>query len=184
MKKKPTLHATTVLAVRHNDQVVIGADGQATMGDCVVKQKVIKLRDFSDGKVVVGFAGATADAFTLLERLEEKLATYNGALTRAALELAKDWRMDRYLRRLEAMIIAASQQELLLLSGVGDVIEPEENVVAIGSGGMYALAAARALQRQRSLKLTAEEIVRQSLGVAADICVYTNHNINVKCVKN
>ena len=170
------LRATTVLAVRKKGEVAIGADGQATLGDCVAKQHVRKLRLLYDSRILVGFAGATADAFALLERLEEKLNSYSGNLMRSALELAKDWRTDRYLRRLEAMIITADKDQLLVISGEGDVIEPEEGIAAIGSGGMYAQAAARAL-RKHAPKLSAEQIVKESLHIAADICIYTNHNI-------
>ena len=177
----PPLHATTVLAVRKGKQVTIGADGQATMGDCIAKQHVRKLRRLYDDRILVGFAGATADAFALLERLEEKLNGYSGNLMRASLELAKDWRTDRYLRRLEAMIITADTTSMLMITGEGDVIEPEEEIVAIGSGGMYALSAARALRAHTSLG--AKEIVKKSLGIAADICVYTNHNITLETLE-
>ena len=170
------LQATTVLAVRKEREIAIGADGQATLGDCVAKQHVRKLRRLYDSRILVGFAGATADAFALLERLEEKLNSYSGNLMRSALELAKDWRTDRYLRRLEAMIITADKKQLLIISGAGDVIEPEEDIAAIGSGGMYAQAAAHALKKHAP-KLSAEQIVKESLRIAADICIYTNHNI-------
>ena len=172
-----SIHATTVLAARKGKQVAIGADGQATMGDCVAKQKVRKLRRLYDDSILVGFAGATADAFALLERLEEKLNSYGGNLMRSSLELAKDWRTDRYLRRLEAMIITADKNHLLMITGEGDVIEAEEDIVAIGSGGMYALAAARALKAKTSL--SAVQIVKESLTIAADICIYTNHNLTI-----
>ena len=175
---KPEMHATTVLVVRKDKQIAMGADGQATMGDCVTKRGVRKLRRLYDDKILVGFAGATADAFTLLERLEEKLNSYGGNLMRSAMELAKDWRTDRYLRRLEAMMLTADQDTMLMLSGEGDVIEPEDNVAAIGSGGMYAQAAALAFLKQGD-KLSAKEIVEQSLHIAADICIYTNHNLSL-----
>jgi ATP-dependent HslUV protease subunit HslV len=175
------IHSTTVLAVLHNNQVAIGADGQATMGNYVAKSNVKKIRKLMDGKIVTGFAGSTADAFTLLERFEEKLSAYGGNMKRAAIELAKDWRTDRYLRRLESMLIAASKDELLILSGTGDVLEPDNNVAAIGSGAMYAQAAALALKKHAP-HLTAEEIVRESLNIAADICIYTNHNLVVEKV--
>jgi ATP-dependent HslUV protease subunit HslV len=175
------IHSTTVLAVLHNNQVAIGADGQATMGNYVAKSNVKKIRKLLDGKIVTGFAGSTADAFTLLERFEEKLSTYGGNMKRAAIELAKDWRTDRYLRRLESMLITASKDELLILSGTGDVLEPDNNVAAIGSGAMYAQAAALALKKHAP-QLTAEEIVRESLNIAADICIYTNHNLVVEKV--
>jgi ATP-dependent HslUV protease subunit HslV len=175
------IHSTTVLAVLHNNQVAIGADGQATMGNYVAKSNVKKIRKLLDGKIVTGFAGSTADAFTLLERFEEKLSAYGGNMKRAAIELAKDWRTDRYLRRLESMLITASKDELLILSGTGDVLEPDNNVAAIGSGAMYAQAAALALKKHAP-HLTAEEIVRESLNIAADICIYTNHNLVVEKV--
>lgn len=175
------IHSTTVLAVIHNNQVAIGADGQATMGNYVAKSNVKKIRKLLDGKIVTGFAGSTADAFTLLERFEEKLSAYGGNMKRAAIELAKDWRTDRYLRRLESMLITASKDELLILSGTGDVLEPDNNVAAIGSGAMYAQAAALALKKHAP-HLTAEEIVRESLNIAADICIYTNHNLVVEKV--
>jgi len=173
------IHATTILAVQHNGQVAIGGDGQATMGNYVAKSTVRKIRKLQDGKVLTGFAGSTADAFTLLERFEEKLSAYGGNMKRGAIELAKDWRMDRYLRRLEAMLIAVSKDEILLLSGNGDVIEPDHQVCAIGSGAMYAQAAALALKKHAP-HLTAEEMVRESLNIAADICIYTNHNLVIE----
>jgi ATP-dependent HslUV protease subunit HslV len=179
--KMTKIHSTTVLAVLHNNQVAIGADGQATMGNYVAKSNVKKIRKLMDGKIVTGFAGSTADAFTLLERFEEKLSAYGGNMKRAAIELAKDWRTDRYLRRLESMLITASKDELLILSGTGDVLEPDNNVAAIGSGAMYAQAAALALKKHAP-HLTAEEIVRESLNIAADICIYTNHNLVVEKV--
>ena len=173
------IRSTTVLAVKHNGQVAIGADGQATMGNYVAKSNVKKIRKLQDGKVITGFAGSTADAFTLLDRFEEKLNSYGGNMKRAAIELAKDWRMDRYLRRLEAMLIAANKEEVLILSGTGDVLEPDNEVAAIGSGAMYAQSAAIALKKHAP-HLSAEEIVRESLNIAADICIYTNHNLIVE----
>lgn len=173
------IRSTTVLAVLHNGQVAIGADGQATMGTYVAKSNVKKIRKLLDGKIVTGFAGSTADAFTLLERFEEKLSAYGGNMKRAAIELAKDWRTDRYLRRLESMLITASKEEILILSGTGDVLEPDNNVAAIGSGAMYAQSAALALKKHAP-HLTAEEIVRESLNIAADICIYTNHNLVIE----
>ncbi len=170
------IHATTVLAVKHKGKVAIAADGQATMNNTVAKSNVKKLRILQDGKILTGFAGSTADAFTLLERFDEKLGSYSGNLKRAAIELAKDWRTDRYLQKLEAMLIAASKDELLIISGTGDVLEPDEDVAAIGSGSMYAQSAALALKRH-SPDMSAEEIVRESMKIAADICIYTNHNI-------
>lgn len=173
------IRSTTVLAVKHNNQVAIGADGQATMGNYIAKSNVKKIRKLQEGKVVTGFAGSTADAFTLLDRFEEKLNSYGGNMKRAAIELAKDWRMDRYLRRLEAMLIAASKDEVLILSGTGDVLEPDNEVAAIGSGAMYAQSAAIALKKHAP-HLSAEEIVRESLNIAADICIYTNHNLVIE----
>lgn len=159
--------------------MAIGGDGQATMGNYVAKSNVRKIRRLLDGKVLTGFAGSTADAFTLLERFEEKLGAYSGNLKRAAIELAKEWRTDRYLRRLEAMLIAVSKDDLLLVSGDGDVIEPDNQVCAIGSGAMYAQSAAIALKKHAP-QMSAEEIVRESLSIAADICIYTNHNLIVE----
>jgi len=173
------IHATTIIAVLHNGQIAIGGDGQATMGNYVAKSNVRKIRKLQDGKVLAGFAGSTADAFTLIERFEEKLNTYGGNMKRAAIELAKDWRMDRFLRRLEAMLITANKEEILVLSGTGDVLEPDNQVAAIGSGAMYAQASALALKKHAP-HLTAEEIVRESLNIAADICIYTNHNLVIE----
>ena len=170
-----SLHATTVLGVRHNGRVALGSDGQATMGETVMKHKAEKVRSLYDGDILVGFAGSTADAFTLFERFEEKLQEYGGNLTRAAVELAKEWRTDRYLRRLEALLAVASPRRLLLISGSGDVIEPDDDIVAIGSGGPYALAATRALL-EHSDDLSAKDVVRKGLTIAADICIYTNQN--------
>ncbi|MFY0685656.1 MAG: ATP-dependent protease subunit HslV [Cyclobacteriaceae bacterium] len=169
------IHATTVLAVKHNGQIAIGADGQATMGNTVAKSHVRKIRKLADGTIVTGFAGSTADAFTLLDRFDEKLSTYTGNLKRAAVELAKDWRMDKYLRQLEAMMIVADKNEMLIISGTGDVLEPDEDVASIGSGSQYAKSAALALKKHAS-QLTAEEMVKEGLTIAADICIYTNHN--------
>lgn len=173
------IHATTILAVLHNGQVAVGGDGQATMGNYVAKSNVRKIRKLAEGKILAGFAGSTADAFTLIERFEEKLNTYGGNMKRAAIELAKDWRMDRYLRKLEAMLITASKDEILVLSGTGDVLEPDNHVAAIGSGAMYAQSAALALKKHAP-HLTSDEIVRESLLIAADICIYTNHNLIVE----
>jgi ATP-dependent HslUV protease, peptidase subunit HslV len=170
------IHATTVLGVLHNGTVALGADGQATMGNTVAKSNVKKVRSLQGGKILVGFAGSTADAFTLLEKFEEKLNSYGGNMKRAAIELAKDWRTDRYLRKLEAMMIVTSKDELLVISGTGDVLEPENGIAAIGSGGNYALSAALALKKHAP-QLTAEQIVREGLGIAADLCIYTNHNL-------
>ena len=182
MNTPPAIHATTVVGILHNGQVALGADGQATMGNTVAKSNVRKVRRLQNGKIIAGFAGSTADAFTLIERFEEKLNAYGGNMKRAAIELAKDWRTDRYLRRLESMLIAAAHDELLIISGTGDVIEPDQQIAAIGSGGMYAQAAALALKKFAP-HLTAEEMVRESLNVAADICIYTNHNLVVETVE-
>lgn len=173
------LRSTTVIAVIHNNEVAIGADGQATMGSTIAKSNVRKIRKLLDGKVLAGFAGSTADAFTLLDRFDEKLQRYSGNMKRSAIELAKDWRTDRYLRRLEASLIAANQEELLLISGTGDVLEPDDQITAIGSGSMYAQSAATAL-KNHAPHLSAEEMVRASLTIAADICIYTNHNLVIE----
>ena len=174
-------HATTILTVRKAGQVAIGGDGQVSIGQTVVKANAKKVRRLGQGEVIGGFAGATADAFTLFERLEAKLERYPGQLTRAAVELAKDWRMDRYLRRLEAMMLVADREVSLLLTGTGDVLEPEGGLMGIGSGGNYALAAARAL---RESDLDAETIVRKAMAIAAEICVYTNHNITIETLQS
>lgn len=168
---------TTILSVRKGGKVVVAGDGQVSLGPTVMKANARKVRRLSNGKVIAGFAGATADAFTLFERLEAKLETYPGNLTRAAVELAKDWRTDRYLRRLEAMLAVADASVSLILSGTGDVVEPEDGLIGIGSGGNYALAAARALM---PLDFTAEEIARRSMKIAADICIYTNHELTLE----
>ena len=173
------LHATTVLGVRLNGTVALGSDGQATMGETVMKHKAEKVRSLYNGKILAGFAGSTADAFTLFERFEEKLQQYGGNVTRSAVELAKDWRTDRYLRKLEALLAVASEDRLLLISGQGDVIEPDDDILAIGSGGPYALAAARALLQHGDADLTARQVVEEGLNIAADICIYTNHNLTV-----
>lgn len=167
----PAWHGTTILTVRKAGQVVIAGDGQVSLGQTVIKSNAKKVRKLGRGDVIGGFAGATADAFTLFERLEAKLEMFPGQLTRAAVELAKDWRTDRFLRRLEAMMLVADKDVSLVLTGTGDVLEPEQHVMGIGSGGMYALAAARALLDQ---PLSAEEIARRAMGIAAEICVYTN----------
>lgn len=176
------IRSTTVLAIRHNGKVAIGADGQATLGNTVAKSNVKKIRKLADGKIVTGFAGSTADAFTLLDRFDEKLSTYSGNLKRAAVELAKDWRTDRYLRKLEAMMIVADKSEVLVISGTGDVLEPDEEIASIGSGSMYARSAAMALKKHAP-NLSAEEMVREGLTIAADICIYTNHNLVVEVVE-
>jgi ATP-dependent HslUV protease subunit HslV len=174
----PSWHATTILSVRKADSVVIAGDGQVSMGDTVVKSSARKVRRLGDGSVIGGFAGATADAFTLFERLESKLEQYPTQLTRACVELAKDWRTDRYLRRLEAMMAVADSKVSLILSGTGDVLEPDDGLIAIGSGGNYALAAARALVDRDDLD--AEGIARRAMKIAADICIYTNDQIIVE----
>jgi len=170
-------HATTILTVRKGGRVVIAGDGQVSLGATIIKSNARKVRRLGRGDVIGGFAGATADAFTLFERLEGKLEQYPGQLTRAAVELAKDWRTDRFLRRLEAMMLVADTSTTLVLTGTGDVLEPENHVMGIGSGGNYALAAARALLDQ---PLEAEDIARRAMAIAAEICVYTNANIIVE----
>lgn len=162
----------------HNGQVALGADGQATLGNTVAKSNVKKVRKIGDGNILVGFAGSTSDAFTLVEKFEEKLNMYRNNLRRSAIELAKEWRTDRYLRKLEAMLIVMDKSEGLIISGTGDVISPDNDILAIGSGGVYAQSAAMALKRHAP-QLSAEEMVREGLGIAADICIYTNHNIEV-----
>ena len=168
----PVWHGTTILSIRKGDQVVIAGDGQVSLGDTVIKGSARKVRRLGDGRVIGGFAGATADAFTLFERLEAKLEQYPGQLTRACVEMAKDWRTDRYLRRLEAMMAVADKDVSLVLTGNGDVLEPDDGVIGIGSGGNYALAAARALVDRGDMD--AENIARRALEIAAEICVYTN----------
>ena len=168
---------TTIVAVRHNGHTALGGDGQVTLGDTVVKSGAQKVRRLKDGKILAGFAGSVADAFTLFEKFEEKLERYPGNLPRACVELAKDWRTDRYLRRLEAALGVADRAHMFLISGDGNVIEPDDAIVAIGSGSGFALAAARALKTHS--QLSAADIVRQSLEIAADICIYTNREITV-----
>ena len=179
MEQTPTFHGTTILSVRRNGIVAIGSDGQVTMGNVVVKASARKVRKLHHDTVLAGFAGATADAFTLFERFEAKLEKHHGHLVRAAIELTRDWRTDRVLRRLEAMLAVADKEASLIISGNGDVLEPEHGIVAIGSGGAYALAAARALLAHS--ELTAPDIVKRSLEIAGDICIYTNqhHTIEV-----
>jgi ATP-dependent HslUV protease subunit HslV len=167
-------YGTTIVSVRKKNEVVVAGDGQVTLGDTVVKANAKKVRILADGKVITGFAGATADAFALFERLESKLEKFSNNLMRACVEMAKDWRTDRYLRRLEAMMIVADKESSLILSGNGDVLEPKDGLMAIGSGGNYALAAARALYDS---KLNAEQIAKKSLEIAADLCIYTNNSI-------
>ncbi len=172
------LHATTVLGIIHQGQVALGADGQATTGNTVAKSNVKKIRKIGNGDIMVGFAGSTSDAFTLVEKFEEKLNMYRSNLTRAAVELAKDWRTDRFLRRLEALLVVMDQEEGLIISGDGNVLAPENGVLAIGSGGEYARSAALALMKHAP-QLSAEEMVREGLTIAADVCIYTNHNLEV-----
>jgi ATP-dependent HslUV protease subunit HslV len=174
----PRLRGTTILAVRHKGGVAVGGDGQVTLGNVVMKGDARKVRRLFGGKVLAGFAGAAADAFALLERFEGKLKDFQGNVPRAATELAKDWRMDRALRRLEAMLVAADRDNLLLVGGTGDVIQPNDGVAAIGSGGPFALAAARALLAHADL--SAAQVVRASLEIAADLCIYTNRNIEIE----
>lgn len=173
----PDVRATTVLAVRRDGKVAMGGDGQVTMGDTVMKGSARKVRSLKDETILAGFAGAVADAFTLFEKLEEKLERYPANMPKAVVELAKDWRMDRYLRRLDALLAVADAEHLFLVSGTGDVIEPDDEILAIGSGGSYALAAARALKENSDL--TAPDIVRRALEIAGDICIYTNRDIVV-----
>jgi ATP-dependent HslUV protease subunit HslV len=170
--------ATTIVSVRHKGEVALGGDGQVTLADTIVKGHAMKTRRLADGKVIAGFAGAAADAITLFERFDAKLSQYKANLQRAAVELAKDWRTDKYLRKLEALLAVCDSEHSLLLSGTGEIVEPDDGIVAIGSGGPYALAAARTLVKNSDL--SAEEIVRESLLTAASICVYTNENITIE----
>ena len=171
------IHSTTILSVRRNGHVALGGDGQVTLGDTVMKANANKVRTIKGGKILAGFAGASADAFTLFEKFEEKLERYPGNLPRAAVELAKDWRSDRVLRRLEALLVVADKEHGYVISGSGELIEPDDGILAIGSGGNYALAAARALLQQS--QLSPKDIVQRSLEIAADICVYTNAHISI-----
>jgi ATP-dependent HslUV protease subunit HslV len=177
MSELPRIRATTILAVRRNGQVALGGDGQVTVGETVMKSKANKVRAIGDGKLLAGFAGSAADALTLFEKFEEKLQRYPGNVPRAAVELAKDWRSDRVLRRLEALLVVADKSHGFVISGNGELIEPDDGILAIGSGGSYALAAARALAA--NTQLGAAEIVQRSLTIAGEICVYTNTNITV-----
>lgn len=176
----PRAHATTIVAVKRDDQVALAGDGQVTIGDVVLKHNARKLRTLYDGQVIAGFAGAVADALTLFAKFETQLDTWDGNLRKAAVELTKEWRTDRYLRRLEAQLIVADAESLLLLSGEGDVIEPDDGVLAIGSGAPFATAAAKALLR--NTEMTAEEIVRAAMDVTAEICIFTNSQITVETV--
>jgi ATP-dependent HslUV protease subunit HslV len=178
--RDPGWHGTTILAVRKGAKVVLAGDGQVSTGQTILKSNARKVRPLADGKVIAGFAGATADALTLFERLESKLERFPTQLARACVELAKDWRMDRALRRLEAMLIVADKDETFLLTGAGDVVDPEHDVIAVGSGGNYALAAARALYDHVD---DAEAIARRAMDIAADICVYTNRNLTVEVLR-
>jgi ATP-dependent HslUV protease subunit HslV len=180
MADSVVMHGTTIVTIRKGNKVVVAGDGQVSLGQTVIKANAIKVRRLGKGgAVIAGFAGATADAFTLFERLEAKLEQYPGQLTRACVELAKDWRTDRYLRKLEAMMLVADKEVSLVLTGTGDVLDPPNGIMGIGSGGNFALAAARALAET---DLDAEEIARKSLAIAADICVYTNNNIIVETI--
>lgn len=172
------IHATTIIGLRHNGHVAIGGDGQVTLGNTVMKQKSNKIRRLYNNSVLVGFAGSAADAFSLLERFEEKLEQYQGQLTRAAVELAKLWRTDKYLRQLEALLAVLDKEHALIISGTGDVIEPDDGIVAVGSGGSYALSAARILVKHT--ELSSREIVQESLNIASDICIYTNKNFTIE----
>ncbi len=175
---KEVFHGTTILAVRHKDKVVVAGDGQVTLGSVVTKHKARKVRRIYNDKIIVGFAGATADALTLSEKLEQKLERYNGSLTRACVELAREWRTDKYLRRLEAMMIAVDRENTYLLSGNGDVIEPDEGVISIGSGSTAAQSAAVAMLENTEFE--SRQIVEKAMKIAADLCIYTNHHITVE----
>ncbi|MBX3009452.1 MAG: ATP-dependent protease subunit HslV [Melioribacteraceae bacterium] len=174
------IRSTTIIGVLKDGEAALGGDGQVTLGNTVMKHNSVKIRKLLNGKVITGFAGSTADAFTLLQRFEEKLEAYSGNVNRAVVELAKDWRTDKYLRRLEAMLAILSADKAYIVSGTGDVIEPEDGIVAIGSGGMYALASAKMLKKYT--ELSAKEIVIESLKNAAEICIYTNNNISVEVI--
>lgn len=176
------IRSTTILAVKKNGQVAMAGDGQVSLGQTIMKAKANKLRTMQEGQVLCGFAGSTADAFTLFEKFEAKLKEYSGNLLRAAVEMAKDWRTDKMLRKLEALLLIANKDHLFILSGNGDVIEPDDGIASIGSGGPYALSAARALVDSTSL--TAAEIVKKSMTIAADICVYTNHEHHLEVIPN
>lgn len=176
------IHGTTILCLRYKDSVAIGGDGQVTFNNTVMKSKAIKIRRIHDDTILTGFAGAAADALALFERFESKIEEFSGNLPRAAVELAKDWRTDKYLQKLEALLAVADKKHSLLVAGTGEVVEPDDGILAIGSGGPYALAAARALLSTEP-KMNAEEIVRKALAIAADICVYTNENITVESIK-
>lgn len=176
-----SIYATTIIGIRHNGQVAVAGDGQVTMGNTIMKHSAVKLRRLYNNKILAGFAGAAADAFTLFERFEEKLERYSGNLPKSSVELAKDWRSDRYLRRLEALLVVLDKENIFIISGTGEIIEPDDGIAAIGSGGPYALAAARSLVKYS--RLSGEEIAREALQIAADICIYTNSNIKVEVLK-
>ncbi len=182
MASTKKIRSTTILGLCKDGEVAIGGDGQVTFGDTVLKQKSKKVRKMHNDSILTGFAGSTADAFTLFEKFEKKLEQFNGNLYRSAVELAKEWRSDKYLRRLEAMLAVLNSESSLLISGLGDVIEPDDGIVAIGSGGQYALAAARALLKYS--KLTAKEVVEESLRISSSICVYTNENFTIEVLKD
>ena len=175
-----TVHSTTILALNYQNSVVFAGDGQVTVNNTIMKHTAKKIRRMQDGNILAGFAGSAADSFTLFERFELKLKEFSGQLGRAAVELAKDWRGDKYLRRLEAMLIVGDKTSLYLLSGMGDVIQPDDGVLAIGSGGNFALCAARALVRQEQVTLSARQIAEQSMRIAAEVCPFTNNNIIVE----
>lgn len=181
MSEVTNFRGTTILCAKRGKQMVIGGDGQVTLGHVVMKGNARKVRRLYNGDVLAGFAGATADAFTLFERFESRLQTHNGQLMRAAVEMAKDWRTDRALRKLEAMMLVADQENMLLISGTGDVIEPQEDFIAIGSGGNYAYSAAKALMDNTDL--SAKEIVEKGLNIAGDLCIYTNHNLTIETLE-
>lgn len=172
------IHATTILGIRHNGKAALAGDGQVTLGNTVMKHSAVKIRRLYNDTILAGFAGAAADAFTLFERFESKLERYSGNLPRAAVELAKDWRSDKYLRRLEALLAVMDKKNTFIISGTGEIIEPDDGIVAIGSGGPYALAAARSLLRHSNLEV--EEVVREAMKIAAEICIYTNTHITVE----
>ena len=178
---KSKIRSTTILGVIHKGVAAIGGDGQVTLGNSVMKHNSMKIRKLYNGKVLCGFAGSAADAFALLNRFEEKLEQFSGNVERSVVELAKDWRTDKFLRRLEAMLAVVSKDKTFVVSGTGDVIEPDDNIIAIGSGGMYALAAAKMLKKYSDL--STEEIVKEALNTAADICIYTNDKINVEVLE-
>lgn len=178
MTNAKIVKGTTIICIRHKGKVAIAGDGQVTLGDTVLKQKASKIRTLYKGKILAGFSGATSDAFALFSRFEVKLEEYRGNLPRAAIELAKDWRLDRSLRRLEALLVVADEKHSFLISGTGDVIEPDDGIVAIGSGGPYALAAARSLLRHT--QLSAKELVKEAMKISAEICIYTNANITIE----